>query len=96
MLFQVYYAKNLGNMQRYAPAFLFRQWYEEVAAVEAADLEDVFNQMNDGRVSAKYGVRSMSVGDVVCDASGQWHYCEPAGWKVKEVVDLEQELHNVG
>ncbi|NDF14770.1 hypothetical protein EB061_05550 [bacterium] len=85
--YSVRYAKNLGNMQRYAPACLVTSWYREVAVIEAHDLEHVFEVMQE-----RGDIRSMSVGDVVVDVSGTWHYCSVAGWEEKPTMELADVL----
>ena len=73
MKYDVYY------MDPYQPQIeakqLPREFYKKVATVELEDVEDVFEQMNhiDGNtlVSKMYPqLRSMSVGDIIVDETG--------------------------
>lgn len=65
------------------------------------DLEMIFRDMNavDGdETCCKLKVRSMSVGDVVIDASGNAHYCAHTGWtkvEMKVTTRFDTILENV-
>ncbi len=62
------------------PESLSKDDYKEVCTLEVDDLEDVFRELNIGRTPRKYGIRSLSHGDVVVDGDGKVHFCATFGW----------------
>ena len=89
MKYKIYHAKN--------PTFGFGQdpkfpeEYEEVAIVEANSVDDTFkitNHIDENWTRnpevvelINHNPRSTSVGDVVEDEEGKFHYCDMVGWK---------------
>ena len=89
MKYKIYHAKN--------PTFGFGQdpkfpeEYEEVAIVEANSVDDTFkitNHIDENWTRnpevvelINHNPRSTSVGDVVEDEDGKFHYCDMVGWK---------------
>lgn len=84
---KVFYRKSEAIARNPLPrpqSTLDRDDYKEVAAFEAADLEEVFMKMNvvDGKeLPSQLGVRSMMSGDAVEDAEGQLWHCAMVGWE---------------
>lgn len=85
MRYQVLYAKSLRDVPYgTTPESVSADAYNQVGYVDATDLEDLFRIMNavDGTEHCcVIDVRSMSVGDIAIDESGQAHFCASMGWK---------------
>lgn len=76
--YQVFYRKKFAPGWD-IPSRVNYNEYEEVARVEALDLEELIRKMNE--LSNKLKYRSMSIGDVVVDLSTQdVFYFSPIGW----------------
>ena len=79
----------------------FPSEYEKVAAVSSENLGDTFRISN--HIDASWTKnpevielftktpRSTSVGDVVEDPEGNFHYCDSVGWKLLSEVEAEQQ-----
>jgi len=90
--FRVLYARSMRESYPWhgCPASVKLTDYDEVATVEAPDLDALFREMNavDGdETCCKLRVRSMSVGDVAVDDVGQAHFCASAGWDLVEMIE---------
>jgi len=93
--FTIFYAKSLRYVPREAPESINPLDYNEVGPIEASCVGETFQLMNaveGDELCCKMSVRSMSVGDVVVDESGQAHYCCAAGWGETEFVPVENPL----
>ena len=90
MKFKVYH-KNEMKFGFNTPETFNKSDYTMVAEVESADLEDVFRITNhiesdwtkNPEVIKIHGgrCRSTSVGDIVEDENGNFHYCAGCGWE---------------
>ena len=89
--YQVYYRINT----RFAPPEVVNlSDYKFIAEVEATDLEDLFEKMNNGHtrseILAKLRVRSLSVGDVVINkGSDVAMICDYVGWKPVQIEAVQ-------
>jgi len=96
MTFRVLYAIKFSYVYAYTtPSTVNSSDYKEVALVDAPDLEDLFREMNnvDGtETCCKLEIRSMSVGDVAIDESGEAHYCAGSGWEPVTVIASAPKL----
>ena len=91
MKFVIYHKKVLAYGFAKAPKAFAMEDYNKVADVESDNLGDTFRITNhiatdwtkNPEVTKLYiekGCRSTSVGDVVEDEDGKFHFCAPCGW----------------
>lgn len=93
LMYQVFYTKRLDAPYAVPPS-VNGENYKPIGIVAADDLEHLFRVMNvvDGssfEMPQKLRCRSMCVGDVAVDETGQAWYCASAGWERVDRVGFQ-------